>query len=389
VSERRKEALLVLEDGRFFKGFSFGASGETFGEVVFNTSLTGYQEILTDPSYAGQIVTMTYPHIGNYGVNDEDMESRKPFVAGFIVREASPSYSNWRAQSSLSDFLKKHGIVSIEGIDTRALTKHIRLAGAMKGGISTADLRPESLLEKVRRYPSIVGRDLVRGVTVSEPYWWEGKKDGGFRVVAYDGGLKFNIARELSKRGCAIYIVPASFKASDVLSLDPDGVFLSNGPGDPAPLSYLIQNVKEILGKKPVFGICLGHQILSLALGAKTFKLKFGHRGANHPVKNLQNGEVEITSQNHGFAVDVGVFDIDVPAWEVGKVFPSAHELKGKSDFGEVMLTHVNLNDGTVEGIRCLDIPAFSVQYHPEASPGPHDSKYLFDEFIDLMREMR
>ncbi len=387
--KEKKEALLVLEDGRFFRGFNFGASGEAFGEVVFNTSITGYQEILSDPSYAGQIVTMTYPHIGNYGVNEEDMESRKPFVAGFVVREASPIYSNWRAQKSLQDFLKEHGIVGIEGIDTRALTKHIRSVGAMKGGISTIDLGPESLLEKVRSYPSIVGRDLVKEVTVSEPYWWEGEEEGDFRVVAYDGGLKFNIVRELRKRGCAVYIVPAFFPVSKVLSLNPDGIFISNGPGDPAPLSYLIQSIRDVLGKKPVFGICLGHQVISLALGAKTFKLKFGHRGANHPVKNLSRGEIEITSQNHGFAVDISVFGIEVPAWEVEKVFPPADEFKGKSDFGEVMLTHVNLNDGTVEGIRCLDVPAFSVQYHPEASPGPHDSKYLFDEFIDLMWEMK
>lgn len=383
----KKKALLVLEDGRVFEGYGFGAEGEVFGEVVFNTAMTGYQEILTDPSYAGQIVTMTYVHIGNYGVNEEDMESRKPFVSGFVVREASFAYSNWRAQESIQEFLKKYGVVGIEGVDTRALTKHIRLAGAMKGAISTVDLNPASLLEKVKRFPSIVGRDLVKEVTVREPYWWEGREEGKFRVVAYDGGLKFNIARELSKRDCAVCIVPAAFPASKALSLNPDGVFLSNGPGDPAPLSYLIDNVREILGKKPIFGICLGHQILSLALGARTFKLKFGHRGANHPVKNLESGRVEITSQNHGFAVDVGVFGIDVPSWEVGKVFPPAEELCGRSDFGKVMLTHVNLNDGTVEGVKCLDVPAFSVQYHPEASPGPHDSTYLFDEFIKLMEE--
>lgn len=364
----KKKAILVLEDGTSYEGHSFGAEGETFGEVVFNTSMTGYQEILTDPSYAGQIVTMTYPHIGNYGVTAEDLESRRPFVEGFVVREASAVYSNWRAEKSLQQFLEEHRIVGIEGIDTRALTKHIRLEGAMKSAISTVDLNPSNLVERVKDFPSIIGRDLVKEVTIDRPYWWQNKKDGRYKVVAYDCGMKLNILRELEQAGCVVYVVPASFSADDVLKLEPDGVFLSNGPGDPEGAPYVFKTARELLGKKPVFGICLGHQMLGLALGGKTYKLKFGHRGANQPVKNLRTSRVEITSQNHGFAVD-------------------ADSIPADGAFGPVEVSHLNLNDQTVEGLRCVEAPAFSVQYHPEASPGPHDSKYLFDEFVELMEK--
>jgi carbamoyl-phosphate synthase small subunit len=360
---RRKQAILLLEDGTLFEGESFGREGETFGEVVFNTSMTGYQEILTDPSYAGQIVTMTYPHIGNYGVNSIDVESRHPFVEGFIVREGSNFFSNWRAEKSLEDYLKNYKIVGIQGIDTRALTKHIRLQGAMKGAISTEDLDPLSLGKRLEKHPSIIGRDLVKDVTINKPYLWDNKEEDQFRVVLFDFGLKLNIARELAGSGCAVYVVPATTTYEEVLEFEPDGVCLSNGPGDPAAVPYAVETVRNLLGKISLFGICLGHQLLGLALDGRTFKLKFGHHGSNHPVKNLKTGEVEITSQNHGFAVDPD----SVP--------------------GRVEITHTNLNDQTVEGLRCLDIPAFSVQYHPEASPGPHDSKYLFQDFLKLMEK--
>jgi len=380
-------ALLVLEDGTSFLGRPFGSFGETFGEVVFNTSMTGYQEILTDPSYYGQIVTLTYPHIGNYGINLEDMESEKPQVSGFIVKEGASFYSNWRAEKGLEGWLKENKIVGIQDIDTRALVKRIRSVGAMKGGISTEDLKPSSLREKVKSYPSIVGRDLVKEVTIGKPYFFEGEKSGDYLVAVVDGGVKRNILKELKKRGCAVYLVPASTSAEEILSLKPDGVLFSNGPGDPAPVTYMISLARRLLGKLPLFGICLGHQMLGLALGAKTYKLKFGHRGANQPIKNLLNNRVEIASENHGFAVDPASFGITLGKWEVGQTFPSAEMLIGKCSFGRVQVTHLNLNDGTLEGIRCLDLPAFSVQFHPEASPGPHDTTYLFDNFIALMRK--
>lgn len=369
-----KKALLVIEDGTVFEGSGFGAEGEVFGEVVFNTSMTGYQEILTDPSYNGQIVTMTYPEIGNYGVNEEDVESRRPFLKGFVVKEYWRTPSNWRSQGDLESYLANYGVVGIEGIDTRALTKLIRSKGAQKAVISTEDLDPKSLLKKVHSSEGIVGIDLVTEVSCEEPYSWnEGthswrpldKADSEtkekFKVVAYDFGLKQNILRKLIDHGCEVTVVPSRTPPNEVLSLDPDGIFLSNGPGDPAAVAYAVESVRTLIGEKPIFGICLGHQILSLALGAETYKLKFGHRGANQPVKNLASGKVEITSQNHGFAVD--------------------GETLGK----DIEVTHINLNDSTVEGIKHKKYPVFSVQYHPEASPGPHDASYLFQDFINLM----
>lgn len=388
VAMAKRRAILALEDGTIFKGYGFGAEGEAQGEVVFNTSMSGYQEILTDPSYAGQIVTMTYPHIGNYGVNHKDFESRAPFAEGFVVRENSQMYSNWRAEGSLEEFLSRFGIVAIEGVDTRALTKHIRTAGAMRGVISTEELDEKSLVQKARAVPSIVGRDLVKGVTSRHPYEWSKPEEKSFSVVAYDFGIKRNILRCLEAVGCEVSVVPATTPAKEVLDLNPDGVFLSNGPGDPEPLGYAIAAIRSLVGKKPIFGICLGHQLLSLALGAKTYKLKFGHRGANHPVKNLATGRVEITSQNHGFAVDAASLGVRGERWRVGSSLPIGN-WPGKSDFGPVEITHVNLNDGTVEGLRCIELPAFSVQYHPEASPGPHDSAYLFRQFAQLMERWR
>jgi len=361
------EAILALEDGRTFRGRSFGAAGETCGEVVFNTSLSGYQEILTDPSYAGQIVAMTYPHIGNYGINREDEESGKPFVQGFVAREFSAFTSNWRALESIEEYLKLHAIVSISEVDTRALVRHLRTRGAMRGIISSVDLDGGQLAERARRAPSMIGHDLASAVSCAAPYSWPdlpGLKGGRFKVVACDFGIKRTILANLARSGCSVRIVPARTGADEILAMHPDGVFLSNGPGDPAPLSYAVDNVRRLMGKVPLFGICLGHQIMGLALGGKTYKLKFGHRGANQPVKNLRTGRVEITAQNHGFAVDVD-------------------SLNPK----RVEATHINLNDQTLEGIRHLQAPAFSVQYHPEASPGPHDSHYLFTEFKRLMAE--
>ncbi len=367
------KAVLLLEDGTVFEGRSFGARGQKCGEVVFNTSMTGYQEILTDPSYNEQIITMTYPLIGNYGTNNADCESRKVFAAGFIVKENCCYPSSWRSKSSLSSYLKANNVVGLEGIDTRELVKHIRTQGAMKGIISSTEFGIKNLRRKLGKYPGLVGRDIVKDVTVKKPYIWN---DGvidvltrqakepprKYKVIAFDFGIKQNILRLLRSHGCDVTVVPAQTSTKRVLAKKPDGVFLSNGPGDPAAVTYAVETVKQLLGKVPIFGICLGHQILALALGGRTYKLKFGHRGANHPVKNLQTGRIEITSQNHGFCVDLG-------------------SLKNKN----VELTHMNLDDNTLEGIRCKKLSAFSVQYHPEASPGPHDASYLFETFIELM----
>jgi len=367
------EARLVLRDGRVFRGQALGAEGETTGEVIFNTAMSGYQEILTDPSYRGQIVTMTYPMIGNYGLNDEDVESRRPWVNGLIVKEASAYPSSWRGRVGLHDYLKAHGIVGLSGIDTRALTRHLRDHGSQDGIVSTVERDVERLRERARGLPQIVGRDMVKEVTVAEPFGWsegEWKLERGyvtppparFRVVAYDAGIKLNILRQLRTAGCEVTVVPADTPAAAVLERKPDGVFLSNGPGDPEGVPYLVDSVRGLLGKVPIFGICLGHQILGLAAGGRTYKLSFGHHGANHPVKDLATGRVEITSQNHNFAVD--------PASLAGRGWEPSH---------------VNLNDGTCEGLRHRELPVFCVQYHPEASPGPHDANYLFGRFTQLM----
>jgi carbamoyl-phosphate synthase small subunit len=357
------KALLALEDGTTFSGETFTGEGEVSGEVVFNTSMTGYQEILTDPSYKGQIVTMTYPLIGNYGINSEDIESGGIQVEALVVKEYEPIPSNWRSEKTLADYLNQEGKIGIEGIDTRALTRHIRLAGAMKGVVSTQDLDPQSLAEKARASQGLVGRDLVKDVTCKEPYQWQQGKGELFHVVALDFGIKFTIARNLSKRGCKVTVVPAHTAAEEIRAMNPDGILLSNGPGDPEPVAYAVHTIQGLIGKYPIFGICLGQQLLGLAFGGKTFKLKFGHRGANHPVKNIVTGRVEITTQNHGFCVD-------------------GESIKDP----EIQITHINLNDQTLEGMRHRSLPIFSVQYHPEASPGPHDSSYLFDEFINLMK---
>ncbi len=361
-------AMLALADGTCFEGESFGAQGEALGEVVFNTSMMGYQEILTDPSYRGQLVTMTYPLIGNYGVNDEDVESRRPWVEGFIVKECSPVVSNWRASHSLPEFMDEHGIVGIQNIDTRALTQHIRDRGAQEGIISTEEFDPTVLAERARSWPSLDGRDLVRDVTCDRAYDWQEapsafaltERQTGVTpfIVAYDYGIKRNILRRLIDWGCRVKVVPASMPAEAVLELEPDGIFLSNGPGDPAAVPYAIEQTKKLIGVKPIMGICLGHQILALASEAQTFKLKFGHHGGNQPIRNLGTERVLITAENHGFAVD--------PA-----TLPDALEV-----------THVNLNDGTIEGVRHRELPVFSVQFHPEASPGPHDAHTLFEPFI-------
>ena len=376
-------AILALEDGTWYRGIAAGALGEARGEVVFNTSMTGYQEILTDPSYAGQIVTMTAPQIGNYGVTSGDAESQAPSVAGFIMREASPVASNWRSDSSLRDYLVRHNIVAIADIDTRALTRVLRSAGVMRGIIATGQVDPKELVEKARAIPQMEGSDLVKDVTCDEAFEWReraarfGEADHQefgiapkrhssrpLRIAAYDFGIKYNILRRLSAHGCDVKVFPATAPASDLLAINPDGVFLSNGPGDPAVLTYAIDNVRELVESEvPLFGICLGHQILGLVYGATTYKLKFGHRGANHPVKELGSGKVEITSQNHGFAVDPATLPSDVTP------------------------THVNLYDGTLEGFRHVTKPVFSVQYHPEASPGPHDADYLFSQFLDSIEK--
>ena len=355
-----KSAKLILENGTIFSGISFGAEGETIGEVCFNTGMTGYQEILTDPSYCGQLITMTYPHIGNYGVNEEDVESNKIHAAGFIVREENVVPSNYRSTQSLGEYLRAQKIVGIQKIDTRMLTRILRDEGAMNGIISTVDLDDDSLLQKVKTAPSMDGLDLAKVVTCDKSYKWS---KGKHKIAAIDFGIKHNILRLLESHGCDVTVFPATASVTEILNINPDGIFLSNGPGDPAAVTYGIKTVKELLGKKPLFGICLGHQILALALGAKTYKLKFGHRGCNHPVKNLKTGGVEITSQNHGFAVD-------------------ADSLSENME-----VTHLSLNDQTVEGLKSTKVPAFSVQYHPESSPGPHDSRYLFQNFIDMMTE--
>ena len=368
------KATLTLADGTSFAGRSFGSEGEAAGEVVFNTSMTGYQEILTDPSYEGQLVTMTYPEIGNVGVNPEDDESHRPYVRGFIVKEYCPVPSSWRATQALHAYMQEHGIVGIEGVDTRSLVIHIRERGAQEGIISTVSRDSAELAAKAQHIEGLVGRDLVKNVSCQEPYRWDqgGWRMGSgfgpgrepeFHVVAYDYGIKFNILRGLVDAGCSVTVVPAWTPADDVLALEPDGIFLSNGPGDPAAVPYAADIVRQLVGRRPIFGICLGHQILGLAMGGRTFKLKFGHHGGNQPVMDLTTEKVEITTQNHGFAVD-------------------ADSLKGA-----VEVTHVNLNDRTVEGLRHREHPIFSVQYHPEASPGPHDAAYLFSRFRELMAD--
>jgi carbamoyl-phosphate synthase small subunit len=375
------KAILALEDGRIFPCRSFTGAGESGGEVVFNTSMSGYQEVLTDPSYRGQLVTMTYPLIGNYGVNPEDVESDRVQVAAFIIREYQPAYSNYRATRSLADYLMENRILGVDSLDTRALTRHIRETGALRAVLSTQAADPQALVQQARRLPSMAGLDLARTVTRDRACRWiDGRpepidtdrtpldariwrqRESRRSVVAIDFGLKYNIARSLTARGLEVVVVPAFTEAATIRRMDPHGIFLSNGPGDPEPVDYGIRTVRELLGWRPMFGICLGHQILGLALGARTYKLKFGHRGANHPVKHLATGRVEITSQNHGFAVDPDSLDP-----------------------GRVEITHINLNDNTLEGFRHRQMPVLAIQYHPEAAPGPHDASYLFDEFKDMM----
>jgi carbamoyl-phosphate synthase small subunit len=357
------EAILALEDGKIFKGRAFGATGERYGEVVFNTSMTGYQEILTDPSYKGQIVAMTYPLIGNYGVNKEDVESRRIFLGGFVVKEYSKIASNWRQANSLGEYLKENKILGIEGIDTRALTLHIRKAGAMRSVLSTEDLDEKRLVKKAKESQGLEGIDLVKEVSIHKKYTWNKTRRPSYKVVVLDCGTKYNILRKLLEHKCEAAVVPAHTEAKDILKLKPDGVLLSNGPGDPAAVKYVIQTTRDLIGKIPIFGICLGQQMLGLALGGKTYKLKFGHHGANHPVKDLLTGKISITVQNHGFCVDIDSLNKR-----------------------EVEITHINLNDNTLEGMRLKKLPVFSVQFHPEASAGPHDANYLFEEFIKLMK---
>lgn len=367
------KAMIGLEDGTVLTGESFTGPGEAVGEIVFNTSMSGYQEVLTDPSYTGQMVTMTYPLIGNYGVNDDDMESRTVHPGAFVVREYQDIPSNFRATATLAEFLQKYNILGVTGVDTRKLTRIIRTVGALKAVISTSDLDGDSLVKRAKEWSGLVGQDMVKNVTVEKSYQWKDNApheesgfanapEGAMKVVAFDFGIKYNQIRLLTKRGCFVQVVPATTSAEEVLALNPDGVFLSNGPGDPAGVEGVVENIRNILGKKPVFGICLGHQMLGLAYGGSTYKLKFGHRGGNQPVKDLTTGKVEITSQNHGFCVDPESLPEDVE------------------------VTHINLNDGSLEGMRHKKFPAFSVQYHPEHAPGPHDAEYLFDRFVDLMK---
>lgn len=373
------KALIALEDGTVFEGCSFTGPGEAVGEIVFNTSMSGYQEVLTDPSYTGQIVTMTYPLIGNYGVNPEDMESAGIHPKAFLVKEYNAIPSNYRSRQTLADFLSNHNVLGVQGFDTRALVRHIRTAGAMKGIVSTEDLNPESLVARASQWTGLVGQDMVKLVSCSEPYGWtDNHPEPGsdfstspgsstdLKIVAFDFGIKYNQIRILTDRGCRVQVVPATTDADTVLGMNPDGIFLSNGPGDPEGVEGVVDTIRSLLGKKPIFGICLGHQILGLAYGGRTYKLKFGHRGGNQPVRDLHTGKVEITAQNHGFCVDMNSLNSDT-----------------------VELTHVNLNDNSCEGMKHKQFPAFSVQYHPEHAPGPHDAMYLFDRFIDMIKEQR
>jgi carbamoyl-phosphate synthase small subunit len=377
----KNDGVLVLENGRTFHGRKFGAVSDSLGEVVFNTSMTGYQEILTDPSYAGQIVVMTYPQIGNYGINAEDPESRKLFLSGLIVKEASRTVSNWRATLSLQEYLKSNGIPGLEGFDTRALVRELRTHGAMRGIIASVATPIEELLERVKRHPSMAGCDLASGVTQNVRYDWSetpvilpstpvrrisAAPGGPLKVAVFDYGAKWNILRSLAAVGCEVTVVPADTSAEDILAMKVDGVMLSNGPGDPDPVQYAVGNIRRLIGQVPIFGICLGHQLLGIAAGGKTYKLKFGHRGGNHPVIDLATRKVEITSHNHGFSVDPNTLSAS-----------------------EVEITHINLNDQTCEGLRLKNAPAFSVQYHPEAAPGPHDALYLFDRFVGLMHDWK
>jgi carbamoyl-phosphate synthase small subunit len=369
-----KKAILALEDGVWFEGEGFGADGETFGEVVFNTGLSGYQEILTDPSYKGQMVCMTYPHIGNYGINAADSESSRPWVEGFIIKELSPIVSNYRSEMTLDQYLKKYNILGIQGIDTRKLVKHLRTVGAKKAVISTRELDPKKLIQKAKKSPSIEGVDLVKEVMCQKPFVfdevmpaefaWGDQKKKKFKVVAVDSGTKWNILRKLNQHGFSVQVVPATATADEILAYQPDGIFLSNGPGDPSAVKYLVETVRKLIGKKPMFGICLGHQMIGQALGGKTSKLKFGHHGNNQPVMDLKTRKIEITSQNHNFVVNVDTL-------------PK----------GEVEITHINLNDKTLEGLQHKKYPLFSVQYHPENAPGPHDSDYLFTRFYELIEK--
>ncbi|MBE0429850.1 MAG: glutamine-hydrolyzing carbamoyl-phosphate synthase small subunit [Thermoleophilia bacterium] len=392
-AEKHNNAAVILEDGTIYRGRGFGAEGAVFGEIVFNTAMTGYQEVVTDPSYHGQMVTFTYPLIGNYGVNVTASESEMVHSRGVVVREVHNLDRNATAEQGWVDWLAECGVVGVEGIDTRALTRRIRSVGAMRAGIFRGDFDDKDIIAQVARTPSMAGLDLATRVTCPEKYELQFIK-GKHLVVAIDYGIKRSILKRLGAAGCNVTVVPAQTSPRDILALRPKGVFLSNGPGDPAPLGYAVETLRELLGKVPVFGICLGHQLLSMGLGLKTYKLKFGHRGANHPVKNLDTGRVEITSQNHGFAVELPkALEARLAASRggaggAGGTFfeaPPAAELMLDTDFGKARISHLNLYDGTVEGIRCLEVPAFSVQYHPEAGPGPHDSRYLFDEFVELM----